>query len=174
MGGKSGRRTVLTALGAGILLGLALKFFAADMLLVSGQSMEPCINDGERIFVSKLRYGFSLPFSPRLLVQWASPRQNDIVIYFFNNKTVVKRCIAVEGDELNYLKETPSLQGAYGVNVNGMYFLLSESQYQRFKNTDKVPAGMIFAMGDNAEESVDSRHYGFVSVRNILGKVLCK
>jgi signal peptidase I len=178
MGGKSGRRAFFAALGAGVLLGTAVKLFAADVLLVSGQSMEPCISDGERILVSKLRYGISLPFSSELLAQWARPGKDDIVIYFYNNKTVVKRCVAVAGDKIDYTKETPAQefapQALYRVSVNGRIFSISESQYQRFKNTDTVPAGMIFAVGDNAVESVDSRHYGFVSVRNILGKVLCK
>ena len=178
MGEKSGRMTGFLALGAGVLLGIAVKLFAADFLLVSGQSMEPYINDGERILVSKLRYGIALPFSPELLVQWARPGKDDIVIYFYNNKTVVKRCVAVAGDKLDYAKETPAReltpQALYRVSVNGRIFSISESQYQRFKNTDTVPADMIFAVGDNTSESVDSRHYGFVSVRNILGKVLCK
>jgi signal peptidase I len=175
---RSGQRAVFLMLGAGVLMGLAVKLFAVDILLVSGQSMAPCINDGERIFVSKLRYGIALPFSPELLVQWAQPRKGDIVIYFYNNKTVVKRCVAVEGGTLDYAKETRAQefapQALYRISVDGSFFLITESQYQQFKNTDTVPAGMIFAVGDNASESVDSRHYGFVSVRNILGKVLCR
>jgi signal peptidase I len=162
-------RTTAAALAIGVLLGIVIKLFAADLLLVSGQSMEPAITDGTRIFVSKLSYGFSLPFASELFIQWADPKNNDVVIYIYNNKTVVKRCAATEGDALEYSRDSK-----YRVTVNGNVLPLTDGQYQRLKYTEKVPEGMIFAIGDNMEESVDSRHYGFVSVRNILGKVLCK
>jgi signal peptidase I len=159
----------VTALLVGILLGFCIKLFAADILFISGQSMEPAIADGSRIFVSKLRYGLVKPFGSELLLQWAAPQKNDIVIYIYNNKTMVKRCAATAGDELSY-----SWNGAYNVSVNGREFPLTEGQYQRFKHTSAVPQGMLFAVGDNSAESVDSRHYGFISYRNILGKVVCK
>ena len=44
----------------------------------------------------------------------------------------------------------------------------------RLKDAAQVPDGYILAVGDNYEVSVDSRDYGFVSVKNVLGKVLCK
>jgi signal peptidase I len=162
-------QTVFFALAVGILLGICLKLFVADILLISGQSMEPAIAEGSHIFVSKLKYGLVKPFGNELALQWANPQKNDIVIYIYNNKTVVKRCVAVEGDVLDYLWDT-----TYRVAVNERVFPLTEGQYQRFKHTNVVPQGMIFAIGDNHEESVDSRHYGFISNRSILGKVLCK
>jgi signal peptidase I len=162
-------RTSAAALAIGILLGIIIKLFAADFLLVSGQSMEPVIADGTRIFVSKLSYGLALPLASELFIQWADPQKNDVVIYIYNNKTVVKRCAATEGDALEYSRDS-----TYRVTVNGKVLPLTDGQYQRLKYTEKVPDGTIFAIGDNMEESVDSRHYGFVSVRNILGKVLCK
>ena len=51
---------------------------------------------------------------------------------------------------------------------------LSQIQYLNLKDSASVPQGYILAIGDNHEVSVDSRTYGFVSERNILGKVLCK
>jgi len=158
------------ALAGGVLLGLCLKCFAADILRVSGCSMEPAIREGSHIVVSRLSYGFALPFSPALLVRWASPKENDVVIYLYNNKTVVKRCVAVAGDRLDF----PRSAAGYSLAVNGRVFPLTEAQYRRFRRAEAVPSGMILAVGDNAESSIDSRHYGFVSARNIVGKVLGK
>jgi signal peptidase I len=182
MGGKSRNRTrtAFFAAAAGIALGLALKLFAADIRLVSGPSMEPAITEGERIFILKLAYGIALPFSSELLVLWAAPKKNDVVVYIYDNKTVVKRCAAVEGDavkaDIVFSQEDYGLRRVprYQINMNGQAYPLSEAQYHRFKDAGAVPAGMIFTVGDNLEESVDSRHYGFVSVRNMLGKVICK
>jgi signal peptidase I len=169
------KRFAGAAVLAGIVLGVGIKLFAADILRVSGNSMEPAIREGSHIVVSKLRYGFSLPFSPRLLVQWGAPKTGDVVIYVYKGKTVVKRCAAVEGDGLAFSGAQGAQEdSAYTVAVNGKLFRLTETQYRRFSHTAAVPRGFIFAVGDNEAESVDSRQYGFVSVRNIVGKVLCK
>jgi signal peptidase I len=166
-------RAALRAVVLGAALGVGIKLFAADILRVSGNSMEPAIREGSRIIVNKLSYGFSLPFSSELLIQWAAPQRGDVVIYIYGSKTVVKRCVAAGGDGLAF-SPGPSPESAYAVSVNGRTFPLTEGQYQRFKHTPAVPRGFIFAVGDNEADSVDSRQYGFVSVRNILGKVVCK
>jgi signal peptidase I len=154
------------AVAAGVALGIIIKLFAADIMLVSGQSMEPAIGEGERIFVSKLAYGAALPFSAGPFVRWAAPKKDDVIVYTRDGRTVVKRCAAVAGDAVEVTR--------YQIRTNGESYPLSEAQYRRFRGADAVPSGMIFAVGDNLEKSVDSRHYGFVSVRNILGKVLCR
>ena len=93
----------------------------------------------------------------------------DVVIYLYNNKIVVKRCVACEGQSLEY-----SSNPIYTVKVGDNEIPLTESQYMRLKDAAQVPEGYILAVGDNYEVSVDSRDYGFVSVKNVLGKVLCK
>jgi signal peptidase I len=82
---------------------------------------------------------------------------------------VVKRCVATEFTPLVF-----SQNSEYNMEVNEKIIPLKEEQYHRIKNSSFVPEGMILAIGDNYDESVDSRNYGFVSVKNIIGKVLCK
>ena len=146
-----------------------IKLFVLDIVLVSGTSMMPNIKDGEIIFINKLAYGIVQPFSSSFLVQWDSPKENDVVIYLYNDKMVVKRCIATEFTPLVF-----SQNSEYNMEVNNKNIPLKEEQFQRIKNSYFVPEGMILAIGDNYAESVDSRNYGFVSVKNIIGKVLCK
>ena len=156
---------------AGLLAGFLLKLFVFEILTVSGESMSPAIKDGEKLFVSKLAYGLVEPYGDSLLVQWKKPQAGEVVIYLYDNKIVVKRCVAVSGDELEILSDN-----GYNhlLRVRGFEIELSESQYQNLKNSTSVPEGYILAIGDNYAVSVDSRYYGFVSERNILGKVLCK
>lgn len=154
---------------AGLAAGILIKLFAFEVLTVSGRSMVPALHDGDRIFVSKLAYGLAKPYGDSLLVQWSEPKKNEIVIYLYDNKIVVKRCVATGGDKLEY-----SHLSDYTLTANGNEIPLTESQFQNLKNTDKVPEGYILAVGDNYAESVDSRTYGFVSVKNVLGKVICK
>ena len=146
-----------------------IKLFVLDIVLVSGTSMMPNIKDGEIIFINKLAYGIVRPFSSSFLVQWDTPKENDVVIYLYNDKMVVKRCIATEFTPLEFYQDSE-----YNMEVNNKNIPLKEEQFQRIKNSYFVPEGMILAIGDNYAESVDSRNYGFVSVKNIIGKVLCK
>ena len=152
-----------------LLIAFLIKLFVLDIVLVSGTSMLPNIKDGQTIFINKLAYGIVRPFSSSFLVQWDSPKENDVVIYLYNDKMVVKRCVATEFTPLEFSQNTE-----YSMKVNEKIIPLKEEQYQRIKNSFFVPEGMVLAIGDNYAESVDSRNYGFVSVKNVIGKVLCK
>ncbi len=154
---------------AGLAIGLLIKLFAFEILTVSGRSMIPSLHDGDKIFINRLAFGIAEPYGSKLLVQWATPKKGDIVIYLYNDKIVVKRCLATASDKLEYSKDSE-----YTLKIDGKEIPLTEKQYKNLKNSDSVPEGYILAIGDNYDESVDSRSYGFVSVRNVLGKVICK
>lgn len=153
----------------GIALGLGLKIFCFDLLFISGSSMEPDIKDGNKVWINKLAYGFIKPFGDELVCQWSKPKVGDVILYFYNNRAVIKRCVAVEGDWLDF-----SSGLGYSLVVNGKNIPLTESQYQKLKHNQQVPLGMILALGDNYSESVDSRDYGFVAVKNVLGRIISK
>ncbi len=133
--------------------------------------MMPVISNGEKLFVSKLSYGIVKPYSDSLLCQWKTPKCGEIVIYLYDNKIVVKRCVAVSGDRLEFSLDD---ERNYCLTVKNQKIPLTTLQYLNLKNSDFVPAGYILAIGDNYEVSVDSRTYGFVSEKNILGKVIGK
>lgn len=160
------RRNYLLLIVIGVAIGVFLKLFIFDILSVSGTSMTPTIKDGGHIFVWKLQYGIVKPFGVELLCQWAKPQKGDLVVYIYNNKTVVKRCVAIEGEVLEFSTDT-----GYSLLVGGQTISLTEEQYQRIKHSTTVPEGTILAVGDNYSSSIDSRNYGFVSIKNILGKV---
>jgi len=153
----------------GIFTGLVLKLFVFDFLHVSGISMEPAIKDKSSVIVNKLKYGLVKPWSDHLLFSWNKPKEGDVVIYLYNNKIVVKRCVAQEGQLLEY-----SAKPIYTLSVGDKKIPLTKLQYLKLKSVAKVPEGYILCIGDNYEHSVDSRDYGFVNQRNILGKVICK
>ena len=148
---------------------LFVKLFILDIVVVSGTSMEPTIKDGQTIFINKLAYGIVKPFSSSFFIQWKTPKEDDVVIYLYNDKMVVKRCVATELTPMEYF-----VNSEYSMKVNNKIIPLSEQQFHRIKNSFCVPDKMILAVGDNYLESVDSRNYGFVSVKNIIGKVICK
>ena len=153
---------ILPLILTGIAIGTLIKFFIFDFLRVSGSSMENTIHDNSVICVSKISFGIALPFSNSLIVQWKEPKRNDI-------KIVVKRCVAVAGDSLDY-----SADSQYILFTGGNEIALTAEQYDCMKNSAVVPEGYVLAIGDNYSQSIDSRTYGFVPVKNILGKVLWK
>lgn len=159
----------MLCLFSGAAAGLLLKLFAFDVLHVAGKSMEPTLKDGSYVLVNKLAYGLTVPFAGRFFVQWASPKAGDIVIYLHEDKIVVKRCAAVAGAQLDFL-----MQPEYSLAANGKRIRLTAEQYAGLSPFLTVPDGYVLALGDNPAESIDSRDYGFVSVKNITGKIIGK
>ena len=168
---KSGKRHIIAYIAIGVVLGILLRVFVIDVEKVAGTSMVPSINEGDTVFINKLAYGIENPFSNSLLVQWAEPEIGDIVVYYMNNKLVMKRCVATEFMALDFSKNS-GYSLCIGGTENPLEIPLTEQQYQRIKYDTSVPEGTILAIGDNYNESVDSRNYGFIQVNCILGKVL--
>jgi signal peptidase I len=159
-------RTII-AFFAVFLAALALKLFVVDVMPVSGPSMRPTLSDGALIVEYKLAWGIPLPFQNRYLARWGKPRAGDIVVYPLNERYVVKRCVAPEGAPLAFSDET-----GYSVRVGERTIPLTREQYFKLRCAERVPEGMLFALGDNMAESRDSRDYGFVSIDSVRGKVL--
>ncbi|MBQ5780574.1 MAG: signal peptidase I [Spirochaetaceae bacterium] len=144
---------------------LILKTFVVDIFVVEGKSMEGSISEKSVVFENKLAYGLVNPFKMCYIVKWAEPRVGDVVFFPLDGKMILKRCVATEGTPLFYQNSN-----GYFLYVNDDKIPLSESQYQRIKSSPEVPKGMILAIGDNYDESIDSRNYGFVDTEYILGK----
>lgn len=153
----------------GLVLGIFVKLFCIDLLHVSGISMESTLENGEAVIVNKLAYGIVKPFSDSFFIQWKEPRVDDIVIFLHDDKIVVKRCVSVGGMQLDFSHNT-----GYTLLVNNKEIMLTKEQFEKMKLFDTVPNGYILVIGDNYLDSVDSRNYGFVSVKNIIGKVIGK
>lgn len=153
----------------GVLSGFFLKFFVIDVLHIYGTSMEPAFTNEDKILVNKLAYGLNVPFGDKICIKWASPKPGDVIIYMYDNKIVIKRCVATGGTALEY-----SYSSGYNLIIGDKNIPLTELQYHRMKESLCVPQGMILAVGDNYSESIDSRTYGFVPEENILGKVICR
>ena len=154
---------------SGVCIGLVLKIFVFDIARVHGSSMEPAVRENSFVFINKSAYGLARPLSSSLLVQWAEPEKDDIILYIYKGRAVIKRCAACGGEVLDF-----SSDSGYSVTVGDKIYPLTEKQYQRIKFDHSVPEHTVFAIGDNYAHSVDSRDYGFIPVTHILGKVAGK
>lgn len=152
---------------AAVLVTLFIKICVFDIRFVSGPSMSPALPHGSLILECKLAWGIPVPFRNEYLVRWGTPRVGDLVVYPWNDRYVVKRCAAESGTELAFSHES-----GYSMRMGGITVPLTAEQYQKLKNADRVPGGMIVALGDNMAESRDSREYGFVSIDSVRGKAI--
>ncbi|MDO4505703.1 MAG: signal peptidase I [Spirochaetales bacterium] len=150
----------------GICIGILVKIFILDILVVSGSSMEPTLKDGQKILVNRLAYGLAKPFGSSLMFSWNQPEENEIIVFLYNGRHVVKRCAAVENTLLEY-----STESSYTLRIKDKEYPLTELQYNLLKETRFVPEGTVLVIGDNHSNSIDSRTYGFVPRRNILGRI---
>ena len=139
--------------------------FVARIAVVEGNSMYPTLSNNDKILVRQLFY---------------SPRYNDIVVCQSENygldKPLVKRVIALEGDTVRLDLEN------WKIIVNGSaieepYLVIGSGDMVGWQyDTDEiiVPEGHVFVLGDNRNNSLDSRfyHVGLIDERYIIGKVV--
>ncbi|MBN2811401.1 signal peptidase I [Treponema zuelzerae] len=152
-----------------VLIALFCKLFVVDVMYVSGPSMEPALVHGNLVLEYKLAWGIPLPFANRYLMRWGEPIEDDVVIYPWNGRYVIKRCAGTPGTSLVF-----SPDSGYSVDIRKRIVPLTEEQYLKLHQTKEIPPGTIFALGDNLDYSRDSRDYGFVALDSIRGKVLWK
>ncbi|ASK60839.1 signal peptidase I [Virgibacillus phasianinus] len=151
-----------------IVAALIFKNFLFASYVVDGESMEPTLYDGNLMMVNKVVY--DLQDINRL----------DVIVFHANEREdYVKRVIGLPGDEITYKDEKLYVNGEY-VEEEFLEDLQKESDVEPYTNdftleevTGKttVPEGKLFVMGDNRPESLDSRSFGFISEKQLVGKV---
>ena len=172
----------------------------ADWNDVPSGSMQPTILVGDRILVNKLAYDLKLPFTTWHLAEWSNPRRGDIVVFYspHDGTRLVKRVVGLPGDTVALQDEQLIINGnpvAYApldaglaeqlppVERPGSQFAteqLPDHQHvvmalprlpaKRTFSPVTVPANRYFMMGDNRDNSFDSRYFGVVDRKQILGK----
>lgn len=143
-----------------------IRFFLFEPVLVDGQSMMPTLEDGERIIVNKI--GYSL----------GEPERFDIVVFRASEEEdYVKRIIGLPGDHIAYendglfingeAQEEPYLSALKEEQSVGNLTL--DFTLEELLAIEEIPEGHVFVLGDNRENSTDSRIIGLVPVEEIKG-----
>ena len=190
----------LFSLFVALLIAASFKSAVADWNIVPTCSMKPTILEGDRIFVNKLAYDLKVPFTTIHLAEWDDPRRGDIVVFFSpaDGRRLVKRVIGIPGDSLAmrnnrlFINGEPLTYGSldqdfidgiaaeerpfhlfYSENIAGRsHPVMVTPSRPFFRSFDPltVPEGKYFMMGDNRDNSGDSRFFGFVDRNSIVGK----
>lgn len=170
----------------------------ADWNWVPTGSMKPTILEGDLVLVNKLAYDLKVPFTLQRVAEWSDPARGDIVVLFSpsDGTRLVKRVIAGPGDTLEMRGNRLLLNGRAldyevlglqpfsaeiyedaaaiiakerGDNSHLVMSLPSRGAMRSFAPVT-VPAGKYFVMGDSRDNSFDSRYFGFVERKQIVGR----
>ena len=176
-----------------LLIATSFKSAIADWNIVPTGSMKPTILEGDRIFVNKLSYDLKIPYTTIRLAEWDSPQRGDIVVFFSpaDGTRLVKRVVGLPGDRLGMDRNRLTINGrgldyqpsdSLGTEADQYGFVekLGEVRHPvaitpqqpalRSFKTVVVPEGKYFMMGDNRDNSADSRYFGFVDRSLIVGR----
>ncbi len=172
----------------------------ADWSDVPTGSMKPTILEGDRVFVNKLAYDLKVPFTTRHLAEWSNPQRGDIVVFFspHDGKRLVKRVVGLPGDTIELRNNGLVLNGQpveykpiaeerlrdlAAADRASQVFAVEQIAGRRHAvaaipsvpalrdfGPCRVPDGHYFMMGDNRDNSFDSRSFGAVERSRIVGR----
>ena len=174
---KSTLREYIEAFLIAILLALFIRTFVVQAFKIPSGSMLPTLQIGDHLLVTKFIYGLKIPVSGKTLIPFKSPKHGDIIVFKYpKDRSVdyIKRVIGVGGDTLEIRNKKIFINNK-PIADNYAHFsstsIIKGSMSPR-DNLDpiSVPEGKVFVMGDNRDNSHDSRFWGFVDQKDILGK----
>lgn len=191
----------LFVIPATILLVFAFKSSIIGNYKIPSSSMEPAIQVGDRVFANQLSYSCRIPFTSYSINGYEIPERGDVVVFKFPGDPsidYVKRVIGLPGDRIEFDDGIIILNGdnlprdkieEEGIRAEKgrceQYELwrerINEQEYFIYKKTHRqgsefgsvvVPEGCVFVLGDNRDDSHDSRVWGYVPLRNLKARVL--
>lgn len=171
---KEYAEAIITAL----LLALIIRAYIIQAFKIPSGSMIPSLLIGDHILVTKFIYGTKIPFSDKSILVFKQPEKGDIIVFKYPEdpkKDFIKRVVATGGDTL---EERNKIIYVNGKEVTEPYAYHGDS-FVRPRGDPRdnfgpfiVPENKVFVMGDNRDQSFDSRYWGFVDIKAIKGKAL--
>lgn len=176
---KSTFRGYVESFGAAIVLALVFRQFALQAFRIPSSSMEDTLLVGDFLFVNKFLFGAPIPFTQARLPKVRDPKRGDIIVFKSpsTGQDFIKRCVAVAGDTLEvrdrklYVNRMEQAD-PFVKHQNDIGSQVRKDDPRFYFGPVVVPQGRLFMMGDNRENSSDSRYWGFLPLENIKGKAM--
>lgn len=178
---SSGAFEYIKSLGIALLLAFLIKTSIVEAYKIPSSSMEDTLLVGDFLLANKFLYGAQIPFTGWRLPAIRNPRQGDVVIFRFPGDlqtNYIKRCVATEGQTVEIIDKVLFVDGKRFPDPPMAKYTDSvirsgssngpRDNYPRYR----VPKGNIFCMGDNRDNSSDSRFWGPVSLNLIQGEAI--
>ncbi len=175
---KSGLRENTEAIIVAIILALFIRTFIIQAFKIPSGSMLQTLQIGDHILVNKFIYGVKMPFNRSTIIPIKNPAREDIIVFKYPHdpkKDYIKRVIGVGGDVIQirdkqvYVNNEPMGIRDYVMITDGNMHSPDFSPRDNF-GPITVPEDSLFVMGDNRDNSADSRFWGFVNLKAVKGK----
>jgi len=160
-----------------IVIALFIRTFLVQAFKIPSGSMKPTLQIGDHILVSKFIYGVKIPYLNTVLLPIKNPQRGDIVVFKYPldpKKDFIKRVIGIPGDVVEIRDKSVYVNRErlnHDVGVYSDSHIIAGNLRPRDNlGPITVPSGGLFVMGDNRDESYDSRFWGFVPLRDVSGK----
>ena len=139
-----------------ILVVLFIKAFIVTPIKVNGESMYPTLEEGDIMFLNKTAYYFN------------KPERFDIVVVNMPDEYLIKRVIGLPGEHIEYKNNTLYVDGKK-VKENFKHGVTANFNIEEL-GSDTIPLNTYLVLGDNRENSLDSRELGFIREDQLLGR----
>jgi signal peptidase I len=174
---KSVIRDYAEAIIIALLLALVIRAFVIQAFKIPSGSMKPTLLVGDHILVNKFIYGIKLPYWNKELFHIGQPKRQDVIVFRYPvdpSKDFIKRVIGLPGDTVRIqnkqvLVNDQPLSEPYAVYSDSRILPASASPRDNMGPLE-VPPHSLFVMGDNRDESYDSRFWKFVDLDDLRGK----
>ncbi|MCM8780876.1 MAG: signal peptidase I [Candidatus Omnitrophica bacterium] len=173
---RSAVREWIESIVIAFILAMIIRTFVVQAFKIPTGSMRPTLMEGDIILVNKFIYGAKIPFTDFRLPAVRQPERGDVIVFVYPQdpkKDFIKRLVAKEGETVEirngtlYINEQPLLDPIFAQR-----YYYNKGNFAGEGQKIKVPPGHYFVLGDNSASSQDSRYWGFVPERNILGKAI--
>lgn len=174
---KSMLREYTEAIIIAVLLALFIRAFVVQAFKIPSGSMKDTLLIGDHILVNKFVYGIKLPLLDKELIHFSDPKRGDIVVFRYPvdpSKDFIKRVIGLPGDTVRiqdkkvYVNDKLLVE-TYVVHSESKILPASVSPRDNMESI-LVPPHSLFVMGDNRDESYDSRFWKFVDMNELKGE----
>lgn len=174
---KSTIREYAEAIIVALILALFIRTFVVQAFKIPSGSMIPTLLIGDHILVNKFSYGIKNPFNGTVWIPLGTPERKDVIVFKYPenpSQDFIKRVIGLPGDRIEIRDKE--------VYVNGEKFTVDNAVHRDPKiypgprpprdnyGPVTVPPQSLFVMGDNRDNSHDSRFWGFVDFKEVKGK----
>jgi signal peptidase I len=174
---KSNVKEYIESIIIAILIALFIRTFIICAYKIPSRSMVETLLVGDHILVNKFLYGVKIPLLRNTIIPVREPKRGEIVVFIFPNdrsKDFIKRVIGVGGDTIEIKNKKIFINGkeysdSYGIYSDNIIYPATMQPRDNYGPVT-VPKNSIFVMGDNRDESLDSRFWGFVDLKDVEGK----
>ncbi len=170
---KSGLRENIEAILVAVVLALIIRTFVVQAFKIPSGSMKNTLLIGDHILVNKFIYGVKVPFSGSTLIPVKNPERGDIAVFKYPqdpSKDFIKRVVGVAGDQIEIRNKKVYVNGKLQKHSFAIFTDNRSLPGRDYLGPITVPKDSLFVMGDNRDNSHDSRFWGFVKLKAVKGK----